>query len=419
MIGVIYLTIGISFILIQSFTIIIYMTRFLQRRVSLNFLFPIILGIDLVAHLSVSSGSAQTTTWQTNYRFFIFLAIIFFFFFGKLLKKFFHYIFLSYLIFTQNEILLLLTKTEHTLLHQLLIELGLSIIILLIVLSINLLVYFKTANWSGLENKEYFLLSIIPAFSIFLMIDQPTHQLQQILKLIIILVINLTTIRLYDQLSRKNFLLQAKMVNELLDDYYRLILKTQKQTTKLRHNLKNILLELIYYLNKNDVSAAKNYLTSILNASTLNQNQLTGCGQIDAILAPKIELLKEKHIAHTFKAQIPSDLDVSKIILDIAIILGNLIDNAIEESLRLPHHQHVKISLSYQKETLFFYISNRSHPKNINLEAEATPSEKNNGRQGLGLSSVKESVKKLNGYLSLSHNDSNFKALIILPIRLV
>lgn len=315
--------------------------------------------------------------------------------------------------------MLLLTKTEHTLLHQLLIELGLSIIILLIVLSINLLVYFKTANWSGLENKEYFLLSIIPAFSILLMIDQPTHQLQQILKLIIILVINLTTVRLYDQLSRKNFLLQAKMVNELLDDYYRLILKTQKQTTKLRHNLKNILLELIYYLNKNDVSAAKNYLTSILNASTLNQNQLTGCGQIDAILAPKIELLKEKHIAHTFKAQIPSDLDVSKIILDIAIILGNLIDNAIEESLRLPHHQHVKISLSYQKETLFFYISNRSHPKNINLEAEATPSEKNNGRQGLGLSSVKESVKKLNGYLSLSHNDSNFKALIILPIRLV
>lgn len=377
---------------------------------------PSTLAIDLLAHLSISNGPTQTT-WHTNYRFFIFLAIIFLFFFGKLLKKVFHYTFLACLIFTQNEILLLLTETEHTLLHQLLIELGLSIAILLIVLSINLLVYFKTANWSGLENKEYFLLSIIPACSILLMAEQPTHQLQQILKLIIILVINLTTIWLYDQLSRKNFLLQAKMVNKLLDDYYRLTLETQKRTSKLRHNLKNILLELIYYLNKNDVPAAKNYLTSILNASTLHQKQLTGCGQIDAILTPKIELLKEKHIAHSFKTQIPSDLDVSKIILDIAIILGNLIDNAIEESLRLPHHQYVKISLSYQKEKLFFYISNHSHPKNLNLDAEATSSEKSSGRHGLGLSSVKESVKKLNGYLSLSHNDTTFKVLIVLPIR--
>ncbi|HBL68443.1 MAG TPA: ATP-binding protein, partial [Firmicutes bacterium] len=59
----------------------------------------------------------------------------------------------------------------------------------------------------------------------------------------------------------------------------------------------------------------------------------SGNVKVDAILNSKLSLAKERQVNVSAKAIVPSELSMSEI--DLCVILGNLLDNAIEAALRL------------------------------------------------------------------------------------
>ncbi|MBS5002383.1 sensor histidine kinase, partial [Holdemania filiformis] len=96
-----------------------------------------------------------------------------------------------------------------------------------------------------------------------------------------------------------------------------------------RHDYHNHLQNLKAQLRMNQIEEAKNYLNS-LEQDLEDVYELVDSGNlnVDAILNSKLSMAIKKEIALDYKATVPSQLTVAD--LDLCVILGNLIDNAME-----------------------------------------------------------------------------------------
>lgn len=120
----------------------------------------------------------------------------------------------------------------------------------------------------------------------------------------------------------------------------------------------------------------------------------TGNSVIDAIVNTKQNIAERKKIIFIVNADIPSDIVVSN--LDIANILGNLIDNALE-ALYKEENPYIEITIKQEKSFLIINIKNKC-TKLIGLEDLKT-NKCNPEFHGIGLKSVRSIVKKYDGQI--------------------
>ncbi len=101
---------------------------------------------------------------------------------------------------------------------------------------------------------------------------------------------------------------------------------------------------------------------------------------------------------------------------DLCIILGNLLDNALEAVENLPVAQRmVKLAVRLEKGTLHIMVEN-PYAGEIMENADGTiKSSKGQGDlHGYGLISVRKTVEKYNGGLVIRHGGGVFRASVIL-----
>ena len=129
----------------------------------------------------------------------------------------------------------------------------------------------------------------------------------------------------------------------------------------------------------------------------------------DAILNSKLSLAAEKKIRIKAEAKIPVALTTSE--LDLAIIIGNLLDNAIEATSELPEEERL-IRLYMEMKGNFLYLALTNTAKGQKKRNFRTT--KGEGH-GLGLERVDAAVKKRGGYLTRASEDGAFSTEIMLP----
>lgn len=136
----------------------------------------------------------------------------------------------------------------------------------------------------------------------------------------------------------------------------------------------------------------------------------TGNVTVDAILNSKLTLIKSKDIPVDAVAKVPDDLKISEI--DLCAIIGNLLDNAIEEVLPLPpESRFIRIYIGMLKSQLYISVTNStaSEPRKI---GEKYVSTKGEGR-GVGLMRV-DSIARRNGGTVNRQNESGVFATEVL-----
>lgn len=136
----------------------------------------------------------------------------------------------------------------------------------------------------------------------------------------------------------------------------------------------------------------------------------TGNVTVDAILNSKLTLIKSKDIPVDAVAKVPDDLKISEI--DLCAIIGNLLDNAIEEVLPLPPEaRFIRIYIGMLKSQLYISVTNStaSEPRKI---GEKYVSTKGEGR-GVGLMRV-DSIARRNGGTVNRQNESGVFATEVL-----
>lgn len=194
---------------------------------------------------------------------------------------------------------------------------------------------------------------------------------------------------------------QLKMQLKHLDE----ILVTQKQIKKFKHDFNNYTIGLQAYIDNNDLAGASEYIRN-LNGALMSRGAIleTGNAALDAILHTKIAIAQSKGIAVNTKIQIPERLAVDPI--DICIIFGNSLDNAMEACERAADtDKEISITILCRDEALFCRIAN-SAPKLSGSQLQTSKADKKN--HGFGLENIKASLAKYNAVPLIERTDSEF-----------
>lgn len=134
---------------------------------------------------------------------------------------------------------------------------------------------------------------------------------------------------------------------------------------------------------------------------------------VDAILNSKLSLAERDGVAVTCKARVPDALTVDDV--DLCVILGNLLDNAIEACAALPADgRWLRVYVAARGSQLYASIQN-SAVEDPSFNQRNYISEKR-GNHGLGMKRVAAVVEKCEGFLNLANEPGVFAAEVSLPL---
>lgn len=140
----------------------------------------------------------------------------------------------------------------------------------------------------------------------------------------------------------------------------------------------------------------------------------TGRVMVDAILNGKLNIAAQNDIAVNAKAKIPEGTPVTDV--DLCAIIGNLLDNAIEENKRIPQEERFLRIYIGQKNTQLYLAFTNAAGKKRDKRKSLFPSAKGE-QHGLGLVRVESLVKKYGGLFSADSEDGGFTAELLIPLQ--
>lgn len=139
----------------------------------------------------------------------------------------------------------------------------------------------------------------------------------------------------------------------------------------------------------------------------------TGRVMVDAILNGKMNIAAQNEIRVNAKAKIPDGTPMTDV--DLCVIIGNLLDNAVEENKKLPQeNRFIRIYIG-QKNTQFYLAFTNAAGKKKHRVGSFFESSKGM-EHGFGLSRVESIVKKYGGQFLADSEDGGFTAEILIPL---
>lgn len=264
---------------------------------------------------------------------------------------------------------------------------------------------------------------LIPASTLYIaliifLIGYPT-QSQVILTMLAVLLINFFTFYLYDAIV---FAFTDKMERALLrqqNNYYEnqveLMKISMQNSRSLSHDLKNHLYTMASLLEKgcsNDVLLHISQMTEMCD----NGRRYANSGNIivDSVLNFKLQQAIDKNIEIKLKMAIPNEIEIKS--FDIAIILGNLIDNAIDAVCKLSEGRYIDIKIKYNSGRILIEISNPYNGEITKEKGNFITTHKDKSNHGIGISNVKGVVKKYKGDMNIIFDNEKFSVYILMYV---
>lgn len=135
---------------------------------------------------------------------------------------------------------------------------------------------------------------------------------------------------------------------------------------------------------------------------------------VDAILNSKLTLARRQVVAVNCKVKVPERLSVEDV--DLCVILGNLLDNALEAcALVEKESRFLRIYMTVNKSQLYLSVQNAAKEE-PDFEARNYITRKR-GNHGLGMKRVQTAVEKYSGYLHLANEPGIFAAEVTMPLQ--
>lgn len=206
--------------------------------------------------------------------------------------------------------------------------------------------------------------------------------------------------------------------SDLLEKHCEEVQNMYRQTRGWRHDYHNHIQTMKAYLSMGKTEELEEYLNKLdADLSTVDTVIKTGNVMVDAVLNSKISVAASKGIAVEAKAIVPKNLDTSITEVDVCLIVGNLIDNAIEACMKIEQESErfIRVYMDILKGQFYIYIMNAigENPKKAGGSYIST---KNQEHHGFGLMRIDKVVDKYHGYLERQHEEGVFATEIMLPL---
>ena len=254
-------------------------------------------------------------------------------------------------------------------------------------------IYFHRERLEDITNRQLILDNIYVA--VFLI-------------LLVIIVIVLSLLR--DARYRDSLLLNN---NKTFIQQYEHIKDSMEIKRHQNHDMKQHLLLLRQYLKHNQVEAAMRYLDDIDGKQEIDKlHNYCQIPVIDYMLDEKIK------IAQKYNIKVETELEVCFCPIsdvDMCIIMGNLMDNAIEALQNVTIFEKViKFSIKMVNDIFIMKVSNPYQGNRKKINDGYVTTKPNKKEHGLGIRSVKNIVEKNGGSMEISDKNEIFQATIIL-----
>lgn len=201
--------------------------------------------------------------------------------------------------------------------------------------------------------------------------------------------------------------------NELQQEYFDKISNYSKNLSSLRHDLKNHLIVLDGYIAKDKPFEARNYINDIIQ-TTIESNSVVNLENImlSSVLTQKKSLCKEKNISFEYNVNMGTHSIPDT---DLCILMGNILDNAIEASECVSNGKgYISLELTDSNEILCIHCINNYLHEPIMQHGKLITTKDNRILHGIGMQNIADMVKKYDGNLQYEYSDNIFIIDILL-----
>lgn len=208
----------------------------------------------------------------------------------------------------------------------------------------------------------------------------------------------------------------ASYQNDLIQKHCEEVENMYRQVRGWRHDYKHHIQTMKAHLAMRQYEELDSYLGELdKDLETVDTVIKTGNVKIDAILNSKLAVAKARGIQVNAKAIVPKVLPVSEV--DLCIIIGNLLDNAMEACAKEPEQdkRFIRVYIDILKGQLYLYVAN-SMTNDIRKQGKNYLTTKSGGH-GFGLMRVDKVVSRYDGYLNRQHEDGVFATEIMLSMK--
>lgn len=282
--------------------------------------------------------------------------------------------------------------------------------------------YPPEAKEIAFDRKQTLLLLVIPAMSVIVLSVLMVGDLPQMSGILIcgcMLIINISVFYLYHILIENYINLREndiyKQQTYAYQNQLEVIMESGNRVRALRHDMKNHILALQVLVQRKEIEETNQYLDSMKSFMTNPKEYVkTGNDTVDSLLNYKIQKANEVLNVVETKISIPEHLHLRS--FDLNVLLGNLLDNAIDASMQT-EDKKLKITIKLDKGILFLNICNScqriADGRNNFLET----TKENKVNHGIGLKNVRRIVEKYHGEIAFLYEKDSMETDVMMYIK--
>ncbi|WP_322385980.1 sensor histidine kinase [Clostridium perfringens] len=232
----------------------------------------------------------------------------------------------------------------------------------------------------------------------------------------LIIAINLAIVHfiMYKKYKEYKFDFKLKILERQLNyqkKYYEKVMDNYDEAKKAFHDMNNHIIVIKYFLENKDYNNMNEYIKS-LSKKIVTNNDKNICKNkiINAICVEKSDICKSEEINISFDIVINKELNIDD--LDLCIIVGNLIDNAIEACEKINNkkiQKVIQVSSRVYLNQIYIKVINSKNNKLKKHNCKFLTSKKDKKNHGIGLENVKESVYKNDGEIEIKDSKNTFE----------
>ena len=266
-----------------------------------------------------------------------------------------------------------------------------------------------------------FMLVLIPIGSIYIMnnifmlgyrLHSNRANIQSAVTAVILLGVNVLVFYIYIKLADD---LQLRRMTSVYEQQLDLCERHQQerelsilQLRDVRHNMKNNLVSILAYAENGDNEKIIRFVNEIMEEGGIKTSTVTNSGNIviDSLIG--YWYVEAKKVGIDFSVNLNISMEMPFRGADICLILGNLLENAVEAAQKAEGKKYIRLHMKYDKNNLLLFVENNYKGVLIKTKDKRLKSTKTDaGNHGVGLSSVYRIAAKYHGVVTIDDGVTN------------
>ena len=280
-----------------------------------------------------------------------------------------------------------------------------------------------------LSTKYSIIFIVIPIGSIYIMnsiftlgykAEGVRANFQSAIAAVILLGINILVFYMYKKMAED---LQLRRMTSVYEQQLELCERHQHemelsmlQLRDVKHNMRNNLVSIIAYAENGECEKIVDFINEVMGEGGIKASTITNSGNlvIDSLIG--YWYVAAQKVGVDFSADVCIPMKMPFRGADICLILGNLLENAVEAVQKVDGEKYIGIRMKYDKNNLLLFVMNNyKSPLKKSKENTLLSTKRDAKNHGVGLPSVYRAVSKYHGVLTIDDSvPGQFLAKVVL-----